>query len=271
MSNYQVPNQTESIANIKAGYGGSVSSRPSFNRPGNVLFNTFSKALDLGLVGNIKGSFSGEIGSETGSNTHYYKINCIDSSDIRIVRSNISAQTDKYISVGLLDSNRKPVQLNAYGFGYNNEVINTEVQEQLLTLPKGVYYFTVSSSQWQTLPYNIEVQVIRYLELEGAILGRADLRTRVALIKMKAIAEGVNISTATLLPESKIKKPNGNVGGILNSYGLLAGLSGVAGGTFLTSGRMKITWRIDGAAIGSAPMSATLTASTTPSGGGGYP
>jgi len=268
MSNYQVPNQTESIANIKAGYGGSVSSKPSFNRPGNTLYNTFLKAKDLGSVSNLKETISGEIGSETGSNTHYYKVDCIDSSDIRIFRNNISAQSDKHISIGLLDSERKPVQLNAYGFGYNNEVINTEVQEKLITLPKGAYYFTVSSSQWQTLPYSIEIQVIRYLELVGVILGTAGLSTRIALIKIISAAGGVNICTGTLLPNSKLKEPSGSVGGVLNPYGLLAGLSGVAGGTFPASGRIKATWRINGAAIGSAPMSATLTAS---SGGGGYP
>ena len=268
MSTYQVSNQSDSINRIKAGYGGSDSTKASFNRSKYVKYNTFQKAKDLGLVSNIKATITGVIGTETGTNTHYYKFETIASSDIRIYRNDIASQIDKYISVGLLDNDRKPVQLNNYGFGYNTEILNTEIKEKLLTLPLGVYYFTVSSSQWQTLPYSIDVQVIRYLNLEGSASGAMVISTRIALVKMWGTALGLDQTSATMPADSKIKKLDGPAGGTDSSYGEIAGLFGSIGGTILTTGRMKATWRLEGSATGVAPISATLTAS---SGGGGYP
>jgi len=268
MSTYQVSNQSDSINRIKAGYGGSNSTKASFNQQQYVKYNTSQKAKDLGLISNIKGTIAGEIGSEVGANTHYYKVETIASSDIRIYRNDIASQTDKYISVGLLDKDRKSVQLNDYGFGYNNEILNTEIKEKLLTLPVGVYYFTVSSSQWQALPYSIDIQVIRYLNLKGTINGTMVLSSRIALVKMWGTALGLDQTSATMPADSKIKKLDGPAGGTDSSYGEIAGLFGSVGGTMLTTGRMKATWRLEGSATGVAPISATLTAS---SGGGGYP
>ena len=268
MSAYQVDNQSDSINRIRGGYGGSDTTKPSFNRPKYVKYNTFQKARDLGLISNIKATITGEIGSEAGANTHYYRFECVDSSDIRIYRNDIAKYTDKYISVGLLDKDRKSVQRNDYGFGYNNEILNTEIKEKLLTLPLGVYYFTVSGSQWQALPYSISIQVIRYLNLQGTAGGEMVISTRIALVKMRGTALGLDQTSASMPADSKIRKLIGSTGGVDSSYGLLAGLFGSVGGTMMTGGRMKVTWKLNGSATGIAPLSATLTAS---SGGGGYP
>ena len=63
MSTYQVNNQSDSISKIKGGYGGSDDTKPSFNRPEYVKYNTFAKARDLGEVDNLKVTLSGSIGS----------------------------------------------------------------------------------------------------------------------------------------------------------------------------------------------------------------
>ena len=94
------------------------------------------------------------------------------------------------------------------------------------------------------------------------------ISTRIALVKMEGTALGINQTSGTIPPDSKIKKLIGPIGGVDSTSGLLAGLFGSAGGTMMTAGRMKATWRLNGSTIGIAPMSATLTAS---SGSGGYP
>ena len=132
MSAYQVSDQSDSLNRIKSGYGGSDSSKPSFNRPGYVKYNTFSKARDLGEVSNISATLTGTIGTEAGANTHYFKVFCEAPTHIRVFRNDIHKQTDKYISVGLLDSNRKAFQLNDYGFAYLNEILNTDTEETLI-------------------------------------------------------------------------------------------------------------------------------------------
>ena len=73
MTTYQVQNQSESINKIKGGYGGSDSSRPSFNRPAYVKYNSFEKARDLGTVDNLEITLEGDIGTETGASSSSIK------------------------------------------------------------------------------------------------------------------------------------------------------------------------------------------------------
>jgi hypothetical protein len=269
MSTYQVDNQSDSISKIKGGYGGSDDTRPSFNRPKYVKYNTFAKARDLGEVDNLKVTLSGSIGSEAGANTHYYKVKCTASSDLRVYLNSTAKHTDKYISVGLLDQNRKAVQRNTGGFGYRNEIINTEIKESLITLPAGDYYFTVSGSQWQSLPYSIEVQVIRYLLLTGTISGAMEPYGRLPLSKLFGTIVGTDATTGSI-PTSNLIKVLGlsdpaTASGTSLPYATLAGLFGATTGTMSTTGRMKITWRISGDITGSGSTSGTLSST-----GGGY-
>ena len=270
MSTYQLSNQSDAINKIKGGYGGSDNTKASFNQPKYVKYNTFAKARDLGAVDNLKATLTGSIGTEAGANTHYYKVECTASSDIKVLRNPIAKNTDKHISVGLLDQNRKPVQLNDYGFGYRNEVINTEVIERLITLPGGIYYFTVNGSQWPALPYSIDVQIIRYLLLSGTITGAMSPYGRLPLIKLVGTSVGTDGSTASLVAPNSIKRiglsGSATAGGEILPYGTLAGLYGTITGTMMTAGRLKATWRISGAITGSSSNTATLTSS-----GGGYP
>ncbi len=270
MSTYQLSNQSDAINKIKGGYGGSDNTKASFNQPKYVKYNTFAKARDLGAVDNLNATLTGSIGTESGANTHYYKVECTASSDIKILRNSIAKNTDKYISVGLLDQNRKPVQLNDYGFGYKNEVINTEAIERLITLPGGVYYFTVNGAQWPALPYSIDIQIIRYVLIAGTVSGTIAPYGRLPLAKLVGTLVGTNETTSSIPIPSSIKKigllESAKAGGESHPYATLAGLYGAITGTMSTTGRMKATWRISGAITGSSSNTATLTSS-----GGGYP
>ena len=266
MSTYQVGDQSDSINKIQRGYGGSDTTKPSFNRPRYVKYNTFAKARDLGDVVNIAATITGAIGTEAGANTHYYKVKCLNSSDLKIQLNPSHRYTDKNISVGLLDQNRKSVQLDTSGYGYNNEVVNTEVKEKLLTLPAGEYYFTVNCSQWQSVPYSISIQVIRYLSLEGAVSGTSDLYGRIGLVKMWGTILGEDKTYATLLDPLNLKRLGpSHVGGQNRSYGTLAGLIGATNMNNATNMTL-ISWRLEGAAGGENASHLTLTVT-----GGGYP
>lgn len=269
MTRYQVPDQTESIARLKGGYGGSSSSTPSFLRPEFVKNNSFAKARDLGTVANLAATLKGVVGTERGSNTLYFKVTSTNTSDIRVFRNKVSKYTDQYISVGLLGEDKKPIQRTTDGFGYINEIINTDVRESRLTLPTGTYYFTVSNSQWQALPYSLTLQVIRYRSLEGAIDGALIGTSRIALVKLPGTALLSNQTSGTVPVHSKVKALAGFSESQSVPYITLTIMKGTAGGTMDPYGRLKATWRISGPATGTNQSSGTL--SSAPPSGGGYP
>jgi len=269
MTRYQVPDQTESIARLKGGYGGSSSSTPSFLRPEFVKNNSFAKARDLGTVANLAATLKGVVGTERGSNTLYFKVTSTNTSDIRVFRNKVSKYTDQYISVGLLGEDKKPIQRTTDGFGYINEIINTDVRESRLTLPTGTYYFTVSNSQWQALPYSLTLQVIRYRSLEGSIDGALIGTSRIALVKLPGTALLSNQTSGTVPVPSKVKALAGFSESQSVPYITLTIMKGTAGGTMDPYGRLKATWRISGPATGTNQSSGTL--SSAPPSGGGYP
>jgi hypothetical protein len=262
-----VTSVTNSINKLTGAYGGSDKTSASFLRPEHVKYNSFSKARDLGTVVNLNTTITGTVGSEVGANTLYFKVTTLGESDLLLTKQNIHKHKDKYISVGLLDSDRKPIQRTTAGFGYLNEIINTIPIEANLQLPKGTYYFTVSNSQWQQLPFQIGVQVIRYILLDGEASGSIHLSGRIGLVKMFGVASGTSDSTLTLLPKALIKPLVGFAEGQAAPYAEIAIMRGTATLRNVNYGRLKATWRIGGTASGSSANTATLNV-TTP--GGGY-
>jgi len=258
--------QSPEIQRIKRLQGGSSSTAPSFLRPEFNQNSSLSSALDLGTVTNLTRIITGDIGSETGRNTLYYKVESTDASDIRIFKNFVNARTDQNIAVGLLDSDRQQVILDSQGFGQLNEVHNTPEIESLRKLPKGVYYFTVSSSQWQTSTFSITLQVIRSRNLFGSAGGSIAPSARVALVKLFGAAGGDASFEGTVTPQNKIKLLGGDTGGTATPTLSLTIMEGTILGTMVPHGRLKHTYRISGAASGASSNSATLTV-TAPYGG----
>ena len=258
--------QSPEIQRLKSLQGGSSSSSPSFIRSEYNQNSSLSSATDLGTVTNLTKIFTGNIGSETGRNTLYYKVQSTDLSDIRIFKNFVSSRTDKDIAVGLLDADRHQVILDAQGFGQFNEVHNTPELESLQKLPGGVYYFTVTSSQWQSAPFSITLQVIRSRELKGTASGLISPSLRLALVKLFGAAGGDGSPQATVTPQSKIKLLGGSAGGTASPTLSLTIMEGTILGTMVPYGRLKHTYRLSGSASGTASNSATLTV-TAPYGG----
>lgn len=260
---------TDSINKLKGSYGGSEKSSASFLRPEYVLYNSPSKAKDLGSVDNLNTTITGTIGSEVGANTLYFKVVTNGESDLRILKNELSKHENKYISIGLLDENKKSLSLTTEGFGYQNEILNTKLQEGLLQLPPASYFFTVSSSQWQALPFSVNIQVIRYVLLDGIALGINETTGRIGLVKLFGDAIGRTENSLTFVPKNIIKALSGSTQGNDQSYAqLIINSQGVALGQMAPYGRLKMYWKLTGTATGTNENVATLT-STPPY--GGYP
>lgn len=259
--------QSEAQEALRKSYGGSDNTRPSFLRPQYVQHNTPQKAKDFGTRDNLSAVISGVVGGEVGAATLFFKITVANPTDLRVLQGRVNDRTDRYISVGISDSQRRPLSLDVAGYARSNDVHNTEANESLGRQPAGTYYFTVTSSQWQSLPFAVTLLVISYKELAGAISGTAPLTGRLALAKLNGAILGSDATAGSIARPRLVKSLSGNAGGQAPASAALAIPSGAAGGTLLLEGRLKQFHRLEGAASGTAPLTGTLT--RTPAGGGG--
>ena len=99
-------------------HGGSDPSTPSFLRPRFTKYNSVSKSRDLGRVDNFFGTFNGEIGVRVGSPTLFFKMHTLGAASLRVNKNTSNRYTDKQISIGILDANRKQVQTSVQGFAF---------------------------------------------------------------------------------------------------------------------------------------------------------
>lgn len=175
--------QSQSYEETRSSYGGSDSTLPSFLRPYYVRYNSINKSRDLGETEILIADLAGEVGTQAGSNTLFFKVRLLRDLDLRVVKNNTGSVTDKYVSVGILDADRKPVPMTATGYGFLNDIHNTAIDESKARLPAGVYYVTVSNSQWQSVSYSLTLFVGSYALLSGDSLGRLIATGRLPLIK----------------------------------------------------------------------------------------
>jgi len=258
---------TDSINKLKGGYGGSDKSSPSFLRPERVKYNTPAKAKNLGTVDNLLSTVTGSLGAQDGAHTLYFKVTTNGESDLRVTKNILNKYEDKYLAVGILDGNYNPLQLNSSGFTHFNEILNTIPLEATLQQPQGTYYFTITNSQWQSIPFSINVQVIRYILLEGESSGEHVISARLALVKLYGTSTGTSDGSLTFVPVNQLKVLTGNSISEDQTTGALTIMKGTITMTDATYGRIKMTWRMEATASGSSPNTATLTV-TSP--GGGY-
>lgn len=187
--------QSAAYEALRKSYGGSDPTLPSFLRPYYVKYNSISKSSDLGSTEILIADIAGSIGSQAGTNTLFFKVTLIRDLDLRVVRTSTGSITDRFISVGVLDAERRPLPMTPNGYAYLNDIHNTPVDESLARLPGGTYYITVSTTQWQSINFAIAVFVGSYALLSGTALGSLIARGRIPLIK----PIGTLLGTAPLL------------------------------------------------------------------------
>ena len=262
--------QSQAYEEIRTSYGGSDSTLPSFLRPYYVRYNAISKSRDLGQTDILVADLSGEVGGEAGAQTLFFKVVLPRRVELSVRRRATGASTDRFVSVGVLDGERKPVPLDLEGYATTSDIHNTPINESLLGMPAGTYYITVSSSQWQRIPYAITIAVGRYALLSGSASGAFVPNGRIPLIKMIGPALGRERSTGTLVNPNAIKEAVGHAGGLGSPSLTLSIMRGVALGTMVPSGRLKATWKLSGIASGSDQSEGTLSSEAPYGGGYGY-
>lgn len=248
--------------------GGSEPSYPSFIRPQYVRFNSVVKARDLGLLNNIYVNFAGKVGSQVGTNTVFFKLETTGPADLRINKNPINRFTDGYISVGILDDQRKPVPMTANGFGFRSDIANTPANEYEEYLPGGVYYFTVSSSQWQALDFDITIQVIRFRELSGRAEVSMTPYGRLPFAKMRGVADLTGPFIAIIPPDHIIKRFTGTSQLSSTGRGTITIMQGTVTLAMVPRGRLLTNHKLNGVATMNCAPVATL--SSAPPYGGGY-
>jgi hypothetical protein len=264
------PTQTAAYEALRTSYGGSDPTLPSFLRPFYVKYNSVSKSRDLGETDILVADLSGEVGSQTGASTLFFKVVLPRSVELSVRKRSSGASTDRFISVGILDSDRRPVQLDNEGYGFLSDIHNTSVDESILGLPAGTYYITVSSTQWQAIPYAITVFVGRYALLSGSAVGAFSSLGRLPLVKVAGPATGSAASSGTLLNPNVIKNATGSAGGTAAPTLSLAILRGAAVGSMLPTGRLMMNWKLAGTATGANTSGGTLSSEAPYGGGYGY-
>jgi hypothetical protein len=260
--------QSEIYEQSRQEYGGSDPTLPSFLRPYYVKYNSVTKSRDLGTTDILVADLRGEVGAEAGANTLFFRVELPRRVELSVNKITTGAYTDRYISVGILDRDRKPVPLDEYGYATENDIHATSINESLLGVPAGVYYITVTSNQWQRIPYAISVAVGRYALLEGVARGTSPLSGRIPLVKPSGASEGSALSIATLLNPNVIKEASGQAGGTSTPTLTLSIMRGVAIGSMVPTGRLMMNWKLSGTADGSDLSEGTL--SSQAQGGGGY-
>ena len=117
------------------------------------------------------------------------------------------------------------------------------------------------------MPFEVGVQVVRYVTIGGKAGGSLFMTGRIGLVKMFGSTSGTIEGSATVTPKSQIKSLGGAAVGQALPTLELAILRGTATLSNVNYGRMKATWRLGGTASGENQNTATLNV-TTP--GGGY-
>jgi hypothetical protein len=249
---------------LRRSYGGSDNTSASFLRPQYVKYNGVAKSRELGVVDNLFASVNGLIGSQAGASTLFLKVITRGPSRIGISRTPINAYTDRFVSVGLLDGNRDQLPLDHTGFAYQHPVHNHGTGLAIERLPAGTYFFTISCDQWQSVPFEVDITVQRFVLLAGATFLDCQPTLRIALVKPEGIATGSLFLSGSTVPRALLKALEGAASSTAVPRLTLAIMSGAAIGTLAPYGRLKQTFRIEGVASGSSPSIATMTVTRQP-------
>lgn len=255
--------QSEDLEARRRWYGGSDRAAPSLNRLQYVKANSIAKARDLGEVLFLALEVSGELGSQVGSNTVYIKCRTSQLSRLGLRSLNLNKYENKYISLGILGSDRKPLQRSDEGFALSTESLDNDsllpqgIERQAQFFPQGEFFFTISSSSFSAIPYEVELIVEPQGYLAGVALGTLTASSRIALVKLTGLASAAQLAEGTLQPVELIVRLAGVASGANTAEVTMFVPRGSAFCQDLTAGRLQMNYRAAGVASGSALPAAT--------------
>lgn len=255
--------QSDQTEDFRRWYGGSDRAAPSLNRLIYVKANSISKARDLGPVVFLDQIITGELGSQVGSNTVFLKATISQASRIGVRNLDTNKYQTKYIGLGVLSADLRPIPLNDQGFALSSEpnrkpALTPEGRErQAQVFPEGEFYFTITSSSFSAIPYKVALIVEPVGYMEGLAQGVLTVFGRIGLIKLQGLAIGQQEATGTLQPVALIGRLSGEALGSSDAVVTMFIPRGSAFCQDLTEGRLQMNYRIEGAAEGQALPTAT--------------
>jgi hypothetical protein len=239
--------QTNQWEQLRQAYAPVDPTTPSFLRFQYVKYNSISKSRDLGTYENLLVSVDGSIGGQSGAGTLYFKVNLVTPARLGIRLVNADPQTSRWVSVGLLDSNHKPIDLDVEGFALPPLIPYGDGERPNTVMPVGTYYFTISSSQWSSRSFQLELAVIGYTSLEGAMDLALPSDGRLGMARPEGVMTLEDRSEGTIPPMAILKQIDGVQSGTLEDGGsYLALFAGVAGFQLQGTGRFSTFFYIDG-------------------------
>lgn len=258
-----MPDQSDDIEARRRAYGGSDRAAPSMNRLQYVKANSIAKARQLGQVVFLDLVVSGELGSQVGSSTVFLKARTSQKSRIGLRNLNTNPHEAKYISLGVLGADLRPLQRNVDGFALstgpvlqpNLPPIGLERQAQFF--PEGEFYFTINSSSFTAIPYAVHLIIEPQGYLAGEVVGSHLIRSRIGLIKLRGTSSAEHAPYGALRPIELILRLSGvSVGTGLAEVTMFVP-RGSAFCQDITEGRLQMNHRIEGAAGGTTLPRAT--------------
>jgi hypothetical protein len=152
---------------IRRAYTPGGETNPSFLRYEYVTYNSVSKSRNLGIQENLLAVVRGSIGSQAGAGTLYFKVRLMEPCRLGVRLINLSAQAARWISVGLLDEERKPIEVNEQGFGVPPRREYNDPEDDPTAFQPGTYYFTITSNQWVAQAFELQLAVVGFTRITG--------------------------------------------------------------------------------------------------------
>jgi len=181
-------------------YGGSDSTAPSFNRPAYVRGASLQDPIRLSRIPLDGVTVSGFVGAEAGTQTLYFHFETTQPTTIFLSLQGQGPRTDQYVGVAL--SSR----------GLGSLALKPPEGASPPQLPADDYYAIVSSSQWRSLPFALNIKAREVIDLSaffeisvelGASAGQAlstvmsaDVDLSIRLGNVYFIGEDIQISYA---------------------------------------------------------------------------
>lgn len=195
-----IADQSELWEQLRRRYTATEPTGPSAIRPQYLKYNSISKARDLGVQDNLLLGVIGTVGTRSGANTLYFKVTLQGPARLGISAVNLSSQDSRWLSLGLLDGDHKPINLNEIGFGVPPLLPYDYDGPVVTALPAGTYYFTISSSQWADIDFQVLLAIVSYAALDGVATFELQTQARLAMAQMDGVASLEDRSTGSFPP-----------------------------------------------------------------------
>lgn len=179
--------QSEQWEHFRRTYAPTEPTNPSAQRPQYVLHDSVATAQDLGGQDNLLVNIQGDIGGQIGASTLYFKARLQIPARLGIRLIGATPQAERWLQLGLLDSERRQIPISDQGFGIPPRRPYSDPGEEVPGFSPGTYYFTLSSSQWAALPFTLQLAVVAYTQIDGPINLTLPLEGRLAMARPEGV------------------------------------------------------------------------------------